>query len=310
MSEELGNKLDAELEEAKATGDDSMSADAVAPAGGEPKKRKGDVKAKVDPKADEVEDHVKTPQGSNNEGLKESSFEKILDGEDLSEEFKTKAEAVFEAVVNEKTNAIRAELEEQFEEEMFETIDNISKDMMEKLDVYLDYVVENWMQENEVAIESSIKVEVAESLLDSLKGLVESHNIEIDDEQVDAIAQLEARLDESENRYNEMFEAMLEIKEEKDELEREIAFAQVSEDLTDTQADKLSVLAEGMSYDDVEDYTAKLNAIKQSYFVESVSSDKSNEAEMLEEEVEDEPKTKVLDESIARYTKILDRHAK
>lgn len=310
MSEELGNKLDAELEEAKATGDDSMSADAVAPAGGEPKKRKGDVKAKVDPKADEVEDHVKTPQGSNNEGLKESAFEKILDGEDLSEEFKTKAEAVFEAVVNEKTNAIRAELEEQFEEEMFETIDNISKDMMEKLDVYLDYVVENWMQENEVAIESSIKVEVAESLLDSLKGLVESHNIEIDDEQVDAIAQLEARLDESENRYNEMFEAMLEIKEEKDELEREIAFAQVSEDLTDTQADKLSVLAEGMSYDDVEDYTAKLNAIKQSYFVESVSSDKSNEAEMLEEEVEDEPKTKVLDESIARYTKILDRHAK
>lgn len=310
MSEELGNKLDAELEEAKATGVDSMSADAVAPAGGEPKKRKGDVKAKVDPKADEVEDHVKTPQGSNNEGLKESAFEKILDGEDLSEEFKTKAEAVFEAVINEKTSAIRAELEEQFEEEMFETIDNISKDMMEKLDVYLDYVVENWMQENEVAIESSIKVEVAESLLDSLKGLVESHNIEIDDEQVDAIAQLEARLDESENRYNEMFEAMLEIKEEKDGLEREIAFAQVSEDLTDTQADKLSVLAEGMSYDDVEDYTAKLNAIKQNYFVESVSSDKSNEAEMLEEEVEDEPKTKVLDESIARYTKILDRHAK
>lgn len=310
MSEELENKLDAELEEAKATGENSMSADPVTPKGGEPKKRKGDVKAKVDPKADEIEDDVKTPQGSNDEGLKESVFERILDGEELSEDFKTKAEAVFEAVVNEKTHAIREELEEQFDKDLAESIEAKTQDIIEKVDSYLDYVVENWMEANEAAVESSIKVEVAESLLDSLKGLVESHNMEIDDEQVDAIAELENRLDESENRYNEMFEDMIAIKEEKEALEREIVFAEISEELTDTQADKLSVLAEGMSFDDVDDYAKKLNSIKESYFTESVKT--SNDTEILEEEEvsSEEESVKTLDESVARYAKLLDRHAK
>lgn len=298
------------ITEAKATGEDSMSADAVTPAGGEPKMRKGDVKKKVDPKADEIEDDVKTPQGSNDEGLKESAFEQILEGEDLSEEFKTKVEAVFESTITEKADEIRNELTEQFEQELAEKVENINTDIVEKVDSYLDYVVENWLVENEVAVESSIKVEVAESLLDSLKGLVEQHNIEVDDEQVDAIAELENRLDEQEAKYNETFEQMLEIKEEKESLEREIAFATVSEELTDTQADKLGVLAESLSYDSIDEYTNKLVAIKESYFTESASSDKADEAEMLEEEVESNDDAKVLDESIARYAKVLDRHAK
>lgn len=306
MSEELENKLD----EAKATGEDSMSADAVTPAGGEPKMRKGDVKTKVNPKADEVEDDVKTPQGSNNEGLKESVFGQILEGEDLSEEFKTKVEAVFEATIVEKTGQIHDELSEQFEAQLAETVESITQDMVEKLDSYLDYVVENWLVENEVAVESAIKVEVAESLLDSLKGLVEQHNIEIDDEQVDAIAELENRLDEQEAKYNEMVEQMIAIKEEKETLEREIVFAEVSEELTDTQADKLSVLAESISHDSISEYTKKLLAIKESYFAESVTSEKTDEAEMLEEETESNDGVKILDESIARYAKVLDRHAK
>lgn len=306
MSEELENVLD----EAKATGEDSMSADAVAPAGGEPKMRKGDVKKKVDPKADEIEDDVKTPQGSNNEGLKESAFGQILEGEDLSEEFKTKVEAVFEATISEKANEIRDELSEEFETQLAEKVESINKDMVEKVDSYLDYVIENWLVENEVAVESSIKVEVAESLLDSLKGLVEQHNIELDEEQVDAVAELENRLDEQEAKYNEMFEQMISIKEEKDSLEREIAFATVSEDLTDTQADKLSVLAENLTHDSVDEYRNKLVAIKESYFAENSVSEKTQDAEMLEEEAESNESVKVLDESIARYAQILDRHAK
>ena len=306
MSEELENVLD----EAKATGEDSMSADAVTPAGGEPKMRKGDVRKKVDPKADEVEDDVKTPQGSNNEGLKESTFGQILEGEDLSEEFKTKVEAVFEATISEKANEIRDELSEEFETQLAEKVESINKDMVEKVDSYLDYVIENWLVENEVAVESSIKVEVAESLLDSLKGLVEQHNIELDEEQVDAVAELENKLDEQEAKYNEMFEQMISIKEEKDSLEREIAFATVSEDLTDTQADKLSVLAENLTHDSVDEYTKKLVAIKESYFAENSVSETTQDAEMLEEEAESNESVKVLDESIARYAQILDRHAK
>lgn len=306
MSEELENKLD----EAKATGEDSVAADAVTPTGGAVKKRRGDVNQKVNPNADDVEDDVKTPQGTNNTGLKESAFGSILEGLDLSEEFKTKVEAVFEATVAEKTRAIQEQLEAQFEADLEESIDSVTRDMVEKVDSYLDYVVENWLDENEVAVESAIKVEVAESLLDSLKGLVEQHNIQITDEEVDLLADLEARLDESDAKYNELFDSMIEIKEQKESLEREIALAEISEELTDTQADKLAVLAEGISFDDVEEYKNKLVAIKESYFTESAFMDKADQAEMLEEEVEETNTVKVLDESIARYSKLLDRHAK
>lgn len=309
MSEELENKLD----EAKATGEDSVAADPVTPAGGEVKKRKADVKKKVDPKADEVEDDVKTPQGDHDVGMSEqsdaSAFESIFEGEDLSEEFKTKAEAVFEAAVHEKVLAEKATLEEQYQTELEEAKEQFTEELVEKVDGYLDYVVEKWMQENEVQIESSIKVEVAESLLDSLKGLVEDHNLDVSDEQVDAVEELENRLEEQENKYNETVETLVALKEEKEALEREIALAEISEDLTDTEADKLSTLVEGISFEDLDDYKSKVEAIKESYFNESVTSE-SDDTEYLEEEVEEDNTSKSLDENVSRYAQALSRLAK
>lgn len=319
MSEELENKLDAELEEAKATGEDSVAADATTPAGGAAKKRKGDVNKSVDPKADNIEKTVKTPQGSNDEGLKEEAeeeniaegtvFESIFEGMDLSEDFKTKTVAIFEAAVHEKTLAVRSELEEQFEKDLAEGIETATAELVEKVDSYLDYVAEQWMEQNEVAIEASIKIEVAESLLNSLKGLVESHNLEINQEEIDRVAEVEARLAEQEEKYNAKVEELLAIREEKETLEREVAFNQIAEGLTDTQADKLSVLAEGITFDDAQEYVEKLSAIKEAYFTESVVT--TDETELLEEEVEDESETKVvIDESVARYAAALSRFGK
>lgn len=309
MSEELENKLD----EAKATGEDSVAADPVTPAGGEVKKRKADVKKKVDPKADEVEDDVKTPQGDHDVGMSEEidtpAFESIFEDEDLSEEFKTKAEAVFEAAVHEKVLAEKATLEEQYQTELEEAKEQFTEELVEKVDGYLDYVVEKWMQENEVQIESSIKVEVAESLLDSLKGLVEDHNLDVSDEQVDAVAELESRLEEQESKYNETVESLVALKEEKESLEREIALAEISEDLTDTEADKLSTLVEGISFEDLEDYKSKVEAIKESYFTESVTSE-NDDTEYLEEETEQNDSAKSLDENVTRYAQALSRLAK
>ena len=131
MSEELEKNLD--LDEAKATGEDSVAADPVTPAGGAVKKRKGDVKKAADPKADNIEDDVKTPQGSNDEGLKEA-VERLFEGTELSEDFKTQTVAIFEAAVQEKVVAERATLEEKFESDLQEQVDASVDELVEKVD--------------------------------------------------------------------------------------------------------------------------------------------------------------------------------
>lgn len=313
MSKELEH-----LDEKKATGENSMAADPVVGAGGAVKKRRADLKKKVpDGSPETVEKNgVKTPQGSNDVGLKEDSeveefsleeaFEGLFEGTDLSEDFKTKTLAIFEAAVHEKVSAKTAELEEQFENDLAEQVEAAIDELTEKVDSYLDYVVENWMEQNEVAIESNIKIEVAESLLDGIKGLVSEHNIQLDEEGVDALAEVESQLEESNQKYNDLVEEMMALKEEKQKLEIAIVFDEIAEGLTETQADKLSVLAEGVSFKSVADYRKKVEALKESLFVEATAP-ATDETEFLEEEVEEEAKAPVLDESIKHYVSALDR---
>ena len=306
MSEELEKNLD--LDEAKATGEDSVAADPVTPAGGAVKKRKGDVKKAADPKADNIEDDVKTPQGSNDEGLKEA-VERLFEGTELSEDFKTQTVAIFEAAVQEKVVAERATLEEKFESDLQEQVNVTVDELVEKVDQYLDYVVESWMEDNKVEVESNIKVEVAESLLTSIKGLVIEHNMEIDDEQVDVVADLEARLEESTSKYNEVVKQMIEVREAKEKADLDIAFKTISEDLTDTQVEKLRVLSEGVSYESVDEFTSKMEAIKTSYFAEQAPAPvQEDETDLLQEETAEEAKP-VIDQSMARYAESLGRFA-
>jgi len=306
MSEELEKNLD--LDEAKATGEDSVAADPVTPAGGAVKKRKGDVKKAADPKADNIEDDVKTPQGSNDEGLKEA-VERLFEGTELSEDFKTQTVAIFEAAVQEKVTAEKAALEEKFESDLQEQVNVTVDELVEKVDQYLDYVVESWMEDNKVEVESNIKVEVAESLLTSIKGLVIEHNMEIDDEQVDVVAELEAKLEESTSKYNDIVEQMIEVREAKEKADIAIAFKTVSEDLTDTQVEKLRVLSEGVSYESVDEFTSKMEAIKTSYFAEQAPAPvQEDETDLLQEETAEEAKP-VIDQSMARYAESLGRFA-
>lgn len=305
MSEELKLKkgLDLELDEAKATGEDSESADPVTPEGGIDKKRKADKKTAPE-KAEAVkeEEEVEAP------ALAEA-FVGLFEGQELSEEFKTKTVAVFEAAVHEKVLAEKAALAEQFEADLQEQVATAVEDIVEKVDSYLDYVVENWMAANEVAIESNLKLQVAESLMDGLKGLVSEHNLEISEETVDAVAEVEAKLEESTAKYNEVVEQMMALREEKEQLELAAAFRTVAEGLTETQADKLGVLAEGVTFESVEDYAKKLVAIKESYFTESVVA-KEDATEYLEEEVVVEAKAPQVDPAIAAYVDSISRFVK
>lgn len=300
--------LDTDLEEAKATGEDSESADATTPEGGNPKKRKGD-KAGGE-KADKVDKNVKTPEGSNDEGLKEA-IEGLFEGQELTEDFKVKTVAVFEAAVHEKVLAETAVLEEKFENDLQEQVDLAVEDLVEKVDSYLDYVVESWVESNKVEIESNFKVETAQSLLDNIKGLVAEHNLEIDDAQVDAIAEMETKVEESTTKYNEVVEEMIAVKEAKQQLELSIAFNEVSEGLTDTQSEKLKVLSEGVSFESVDEFTKKVSAIKENYFAESTTAP-ADETEFLEEEaVEDgkQAQTEIGDPLVSAYADALGRFA-
>lgn len=269
-----------ELEE-KFVADDGVSTvpDAVTPEGGEIKKKKADVKKAVDPKADTV---AKPPVSESEESAEEvevieeeiisveESIANMFEGMDLSEDFKSKVTLVFEAAVNEATKTrleeavseIEEKLEESFNEALEESIDEI----LENLDSYLDYVVNEWMQENEVAIEAGIKVEMAESLMEGLKDLFENHNIDIEDETVDVVAGLEEQIEELSTQTNEAINENIELTKEINALKAELVFNDVAEGLTVSQKERLKTLAEKLDFDDADEYASDLNTLKESFF--------------------------------------------
>jgi len=306
MSEELGKDLD--LEEAKVIDTDVKSADTETPEGEEDKKGKVDSKEKIESaKKDKKEEAEEEEDESEDEKGLSEAVERLFEGTEFSEDFKTSAVAVFEAAVHEKVLAETSVLEEKFESDLQEQVDVAVEELVEKVDQYLDYVVENWMSENQPAVESNIKVEVAESLLSSIKGLVSEHNLEIDQEAVDHAAELEVKLEEASIKYNELVEQLIESKEAKLQADNEIAFKTVSEELTDTQAEKLRVLSEGISFESTDDYSKKLEAIKSNYFAESAPVVTEQETDLLQEETAEEV-APVVDASIASYAESLNRH--
>jgi len=268
------------LDEAKATGEDSMSADATSPAGGDPKgkNRKADLRKNVNPKVDEIEDDVKPPQGMN------EAIETIFEGHDLSEEIKMKTAAILEAKIQEGVDLRTAKLEEQFEVELDENVEAATQDIIEKLDSYLDFMAESWMSENSVELENQFKVEVAESLLDGIQNLISEHNMSVDESQVDIVSELEARLEESNRKYNDVASEVITLRENNQQLEMELAFEDVAGELAESQKDKLLNLTESMSYSDVDEYKVKLKTVMESFVTSKVKP--QDQTELLEESVE------------------------
>lgn len=297
-------KLD-QLDEKKASGENSVAAD---PVGGETPKRRADLKKKVDPVADTVKDDGPNKGPNKVKGSMTEAFGKLFDGEGLSEEFKEKTIAVFESAVNVKVNAILEDRTKDLEEEYANAIEEYKAELDEKVDNYLDMIINEWTENNSLAIESSIKVETAESLIDGMKALLGEHNINVDEDTNTMVETLEARLEEEKSKYDKLFNKTTSIKEEKDKLEMTIAFAEVSEDLTDSEAEKLETLAEGLSFSDINSYKKKLVAIKESYFISEEVTTSEDETENLEEIVE-EKKNNVtsLNEDINFYAKSLNR---
>jgi len=299
-------KLDKDLEEAKATGEDSMAADPVTPAGGSNTKRKQD-KTAGEKSMKQGSSDEKTPMGPNDTGMKEG-IEVLFDGEDLSEDFRQKTTALFEAAVFERVESHKKELEEKFQQDLEEQAAVISDELVEKVDSYLDYVVSEWLEDNKVQVESNFKVEVAESLFNGIVNVMSEHNLNIDEDALDAVAEAEQAKAEMTEKYNDAVAKLIEANATIEEGKKAAVFEEIAEGLADTQVERLRVLAEGVSFNDMDDYTKKLNVIKESYFQQEQVKSEDLSDQLLEESNEEQEEVKPqLDGEMAAYVNALAR---
>lgn len=219
----------------------------------------------------------------------------LVEGEDLSEEFTTKAKTVFEAAVKSKLRSEIERIEMEKTQDFAEETEKFKSELTEKVDSYLDYVVKEWMQENELAIDRGLKGEIAEDFITGLKALFEEHYIDVPDEKYDILEGQAQKIEELEGKLNETIEKMTTMNKEKSTLVREQVIAKVSTDLAETEKEKFEGLVEDVEFTDEETFTEKLNTLKESYFPKTVST------QTIEEEVDTDNKEVDVSGAMAAY---------
>ena len=190
----------------------------------------------------------------------------LVGDSDLSEEFKQKAATIFEAAIKAKVKEESQRLQGEYETKLKEDTETHKAELVEKVDSYLNYVVEEWMQENKIAIERGIKGEIAEDFIGGLKKLFEDHYIDVPDEKYNVLEDQASKIEDLEKKLNEEIEKNVKLNKDNGELKKEEIIAKSSEDLTDVEAEKFNKLAEEVEYSNEEDFTTKVKTIKESYF--------------------------------------------
>ena len=235
----------------------------------------------------------------------------IVSGEELSEDFKTKAATIFEAAVSAKVisevNERLQIFEDEYTKELSEAKEEYMTNMSEKIDGYLNYVVEEWMKENELAVEKGIRSELVEDFMTGLKNLFQEHYIDIPEEKVDLVDDLFEKVEELETKLDESINTNVEVKKELAKFKKEEVLRNVSEELAETEKEKLTKLADGIDYEDDDQYQEKLEVLKENYFPKT-----SDAPQTISEEVEntetEENTEEPVDPSISRYVKAMKRH--
>jgi hypothetical protein len=199
----------------------------------------------------------------------EEDVNALLGGEELSEEFREKAKVVFEAALNSKVTEIQEALEVQYEQKLEEAREGLKDALTERVDSYLEYVAEEWMTENELAIEHGLKTEMTESFLSGMKGLFEEHYVTIPEDKYDVLESMVAKLDDMETKLNEQIDKNIGLNKRLAESTSDVILSTVSEGLAATQKEKLASLAESVEFESEEEYREKLETLKESYFSRS-----------------------------------------
>ena len=208
--------------------------------------------------------------------------EALVQGEELSEEFKTKAATIFESAIKSKVRSELEKIQEENDKQMKELAETSMKSMVEKVDDYLGYVVEQWMSENELAIERGLKGEIAEDFISGLKGLFEDHYIDVPDEKYDILEANLTKIEELEEKLNKQMEENVQLRKAKGELVKESMIADIANGMTDTETEKFQSLVDDVEFSDEDSYKEKLQTIKESYF--GTGKVESEETEVITEE--------------------------
>lgn len=190
----------------------------------------------------------------------------LVEGEELTEEFKEKAATIFEAAVMTRVKQEVAKLDEAYEVKLAEEVEAIKEGLVEKVDGYLDYVVEQWIEQNEIALESGMKSEILENFVGGLKGLFEEHYIDIPEEKFDVLSTLDEQVQDLQTKLDEQFEANVALNKELAGYQKEQVIANLSEGLVETDKEKFKALAEELEFDGVDTFEKKAQTIRESYF--------------------------------------------
>ena len=224
----------------------------------------------------------------------------LVEGEELSEDFKEKAKTILEAAINGKVSQIQEVLEADYEKKLLEEVEEIKGALNERVDSYLEYVADEWFAENQLAVESGLKEELTESFMTGLKGLFEEHYVSIPEEKYDVLESMVEKLDDMETKLNEQIEKNVSLNQRLAGATADSIFDSVSEGLADTQKEKLASLSESVEFESETEYREKLETLKESYFP-TAKAPTTAKTETLSEGMEAAPETHSA--SMAAYLK-------
>ena len=238
----------------------------------------------------------------------EEDVNALLGGEELSEEFKEKAKTIFEAAINSKVAEIKEQLAAQYQEKLAEEIEAAKESLAERVDSYLEYVADEWFEENALAVEAGLKTEMTESFLSGMKGLFEEHYVTIPEDKYDVLESMVEKLDDMETKLNEQIEKNVSLNSRLAESVADGILDQVSEGLAQTQKEKLASLSESVEFESEDQYREKLETLKESYFTSKKESSAAK-TETLSEGV-DHSGSESHSDSMAAYLRTLGSFSK
>jgi hypothetical protein len=235
----------------------------------------------------------------------EEDVKALLEGEDLSEEFQEKARTIFEAAIRSKVSEIKEELQSTYENALIEEVQIIKNELTERVDSYLEYVSDEWIHENQLAIEKGLKSEMTESFLQGMKQLFEDHYVTIPEDRYDVLESMVDKLDEMEEKLNEQIEKNVALNRRLAESVADVIFADVSEGLALSQRDKLASLAENVEFDSEANYREKLVTLRESYFPSNTGTQKEFTENLSEEVIHTSSDNSDISPAMESYLRVL-----
>ena len=240
----------------------------------------------------------------------EADVQALIEGEELSEEFQNKARTIFEGAIRSKVAEIKEELQESYAQALVEELDKIKEGLTDRVDAYLEYVADEWIQENALQVEAGLKTEMTESFLEGMKSLFEEHYVSVPEDKYDVLNSMVDKLDEMENKLNEQIDRNVALNRRLAESSADVIFSSVAEGLADTQKEKLATLAENVEFESETDYREKLGTLKESYFPSKASAPKNTSENLSEEVSTDEVIQEDTSPRMQAYLDVLSRAVK